>query len=316
MNDNIDIVVSYVNDTDPLWQADYKKWKQIEIKNGANKSDNRQAFGAERYREWGVFKYWFRGIAKNCPWIHKIFVVVQNEHQVPEWLHIDNPKIQVVYHEDYIPKEILPTFNGMPVNFYLSEIPGLSDNYIFCNDDMFFLSPIAADRFFKDNKPVHVDNKIPYKYHGGSGPAAVFWKTLDNNLKIEADYLPSKEYRFGIYHLPPAHRSDFEREIIAKYKDEFIKGFAVSKFRHEKNYCDALFDDLLKICDKVVYDPHLYKNCAYVSIKSDTDFNKFMNSDIVCFNDTEALDNFEKTKANFIAFLEKKFPEKCEYERD
>ena len=48
----IDIVIPWVDGSDPVWQADHAKYR------ASKSADNHPA----RYREWGLFRYWFRGI--------------------------------------------------------------------------------------------------------------------------------------------------------------------------------------------------------------------------------------------------------------
>ena len=47
----IDIVIPWVDGSDPVWQADHAKYR------ASKSADNHPA----RYREWGLFRYWFRG---------------------------------------------------------------------------------------------------------------------------------------------------------------------------------------------------------------------------------------------------------------
>ena len=51
----IDIVIPWVDGSDPVWQADHAKYR------ASKSADNHPA----RYREWGLFRYWFRGIEQN-----------------------------------------------------------------------------------------------------------------------------------------------------------------------------------------------------------------------------------------------------------
>ena len=111
----IDIVVTYLNERDEKWQQDFNYWKDKEIKEGKAKAINRQAFGKERFREWDIFKYWFRGVENCCKWVNKVFLIVQNENHIPKWINRDNPKLRIVYHEEFIPKELLPLVTLMPM---------------------------------------------------------------------------------------------------------------------------------------------------------------------------------------------------------
>ena len=78
MNDKIDIVVTYLNDQDQQWQEEFNKYKQYEVSKGWINPNSVQAFGEERIRNWDITQYWFRGVEKCCPWVNKIFFIIQN----------------------------------------------------------------------------------------------------------------------------------------------------------------------------------------------------------------------------------------------
>jgi hypothetical protein len=311
----IDIVVTYLNERDEKWQQDFNYWKNKEVQEGKANLSNRQAFGVERTREWDAFKYWFRGVEKNCPWVNKVFLIVQNENHIPKWIDKSNHKLRIVYHEEYIPKELLPTFNAMTIGLYISNIKDLSENYIMCDDDYYFLNKINKDRFFRDNIPVHQDNRVRFMYYMGdvlSSTSSVFYQILNNDLDFEQRFM-NKKVKYGIYHLPEARRKSFEQDILNKYNDEILKHQITSKFRNRTNLCSYMYSDLLKICNKAVLD-NPYVNCSYCTLKSTVDFDSYKDKDIVCFNDTEQLDNYDKTKEKLIEFLNKKLPKKSKYE--
>ena len=317
MNNKIDIVVTYLNERNKQWQEDFEYWKNKEIKEGRAVKSNRQAFGEERTREWDCFKYWFRGVEKNCPWVNKVFLVVQNENHVPEWLDTNNSKIRIVYHDEFIPKKLLPTFNAMTIAIYISNIPDLSENYIMCDDDYYFLNSIMKDRFFRQNKPVHKDNRLPYSYYKDyllQGSDGVFYHILNNNLKFELNFMKNGKVKYGIYHLAEARKKSFEQSILSVYSEPILYANYISKFRHQNNFCSYMYNDLLKICGEAYIDDPYY-NCSYCTLKSTVDFDSYKDKDIVCFNDTEQLDDYEKTKEKLIAFFEDKFPEKCSFEK-
>lgn len=308
-----DIVVTYLNERYKQWQNDFTYWKNKEIEEGIQTPDNRQAFGEERTREWDAFKYWFRGIEKCCPWVNKVILVVQNENHIPEWLDTNNPKLKVVYHSDYVPGELLPTYNAMTICMYFGYIKDLQEQFIVCDDDYYFLNPITEDKFFKDGKPVHLNNKIPYGYYGLGGTDYLFFKTLNNSLDFEKKYMTNK-IKYGFYHLPEARLKSFEKKILDDNKEEIYKRNIISKFRHSDNLCPNMFSDLLKICGKAVFG-NPYSNSCYCDLKSTVNFDDYWNKDMVCFNDTERVDDYDKTKEKFIDFLERKFPDKSSFEK-
>ena len=134
----MDAVIAYVDGNDPLWQQDYR-------------AANRQAALSKRYRDWGTLPFLLRGIQRHMPFIERVFLVVSRESQVPAWA--DRSHLRVVLHEDIIPPAFLPTFNSTTIELFLHRIPGLSEQYLYFNDDIFPVRDAAADDFFPDGKP-------------------------------------------------------------------------------------------------------------------------------------------------------------------
>ncbi|MEX6253875.1 hypothetical protein [Providencia huaxiensis] len=60
---------------------------------------------------------------KICALQHKIHFVTCGHY--PNWLDINNHKINFVKHSDFIPKEYLPTFNSHTIELNLHRIKGL-----------------------------------------------------------------------------------------------------------------------------------------------------------------------------------------------
>src|SRR6185312_8847543 len=47
-----------------------------------------------------------------------------------------------------------PTFNSRVIEAAMWRIPGLSEHFIYANDDMFLNAPVSPENFFRDGKPV------------------------------------------------------------------------------------------------------------------------------------------------------------------
>ena len=154
---DIDLVVLWVDGADPAWQAEKAKYT------GGSEGDARLI----RYRDWRVFRYFFRGIEQNLPWLRRVYFVTWGH--LPPWLDPEHPKLRVVRHDEFIPAEYLPTFSANPIELHLHLLPGLADRFIYANDDMFFLWPTAEDFFFKDGLPVDraVQNVLQFRQTGG-----------------------------------------------------------------------------------------------------------------------------------------------------
>ena len=314
-NDTIDIIVPWVDENDSEWRKLYNKWKDIEIAQGIQKSDNLQAFGKERIRDWNVFQYWFRGVEKNCPWVNKVFLVIQSESQIPTWLNRDNPKLRIVYHDEFIPKELLPTFSTLVIETFYYRIPDLSNHFIVCNDDFYFLNPIPKDLFFKDGKC----------HYGCTGTRSSSWSNgnkvwsaiVNNNSRFLGKNIVKTNNFIHYSHLPDGRVKEFEANFMAKYFGEIYSAMNVSKFRHPKNLIPSLlFIDSMKYKKYSVKDDRVYKNSCYKTLGSYMDWNTIKKKQMVCLNDTvTANSNFEKIKASLINFFEGLFPEKSSFEK-
>ena len=124
--DVIDFVIPWVDDTDELWLK-----KMAEFTGQDTKIGNCEA----RYRDWDTLKYWFRGVEKFAPWVRHIYFISDN--QKPEWLNTEHPKLKWIKHSDYIERQYLPTFSSHTIEWNLHRIEGLSENFVYFNDDVF-----------------------------------------------------------------------------------------------------------------------------------------------------------------------------------
>ncbi len=142
-NQPIDIVIPWVDGSDPEWQREFKKYSSQAM----GRDDNSEI----RYRDWDNLQYLFRGIEKFTPWVRKVHFITTG--QKPKWLNLDAPKLHFVKHEDFIPKEWLPTFSVRPIELNLHRIEELSEQFIYFNDDYFLLKPVKKERFFRGGLP-------------------------------------------------------------------------------------------------------------------------------------------------------------------
>lgn len=138
----IDIVVAWVDGSDPEWRTERSRYRP------ESNADNNDA----RFREWGVFQYWFRRIEEYAPWVRTVHLVTWGH--LPLWLNTNHPKLHVVNHKDYIPEEYLPTFSSHTIELNMHRIPGLAERFIYFNDDMYLNSPTIPEDFFVDGMPV------------------------------------------------------------------------------------------------------------------------------------------------------------------
>lgn len=170
---DIDFVIPWVDDTDPAWLADRKHYAQLE---------GIKVYEAQRYRDWDIMRYWFRGVESFAPWVRTIHFVTYGH--LPSWLNTDHPKLNIVKHSDYIPEQWLPTFQVNPIEVNIHRIKGLAEHFVYLNDDTFFLKEVQPTDFFKNGLPCATASLAPSRMIKGDWFAA----PLNNVAIINAHF--------------------------------------------------------------------------------------------------------------------------------
>jgi hypothetical protein len=329
----IDLVYLWLDGNDKKWRAEKNKWQAIE--SGKVNLASEGTVEA-RWRENDELKYSLRSAAKFAPWINHIYIVTCMG-QVPKWLDTKNPKITIVDHTEIMPADALPTFNSMAIEGCVINIPGLSEYFLYANDDTFFGRPLTPSYFFDDMG------------------RTIVWYNKDKKRKSYTDSLKKSgsEYRniiynsarvfdllFGVnmYRLLPCHNIEPYRKsrikellsnpLINVYYQKTIR----SKFRNKSDIqrwiftlYDIAFDNavthhvktkkrmfsfMYKFLDKIYYgfrdSPSYTTNTVKRCIK------KFQ-PPLFCINDTEA--NTVKDNEDNKNFLIDLLPEKSEFEK-
>lgn len=138
----IDFVVTWVDGGDPQWLSKH------DVYSGEDSLDMKKA----RFRDFGIFKYWFRAVERYAPWVNHVYLVT--DQQKPDWLNTSYSKITVIDHSQIIDKKHLPIFNSNAIELNLHKIPGLSEHFVYFNDDMFLNRSVKPIDFFsKDGLP-------------------------------------------------------------------------------------------------------------------------------------------------------------------
>ena len=139
----IDFVITWVDGTDSKWLAEKLRTLQEIDFPETQKTDSSDL----RFRnDFDFLRFWFSGVEKFAPWVNQIFFVTYGH--LPSWLNLNHPKLKIIRHEDFIPREFLPTFNSHTIENHLHLIPGLSEHFVYFNDDFYLLKSTKATDFF------------------------------------------------------------------------------------------------------------------------------------------------------------------------
>lgn len=106
---------------------------------------------ASRFEDNEELRYSLRSVEKHAPWVRHIFIVTNG--QIPSWLNLDNPRVTVVTHQDvFLNQSHLPTFSSPAIEAHIHRIPGLSQKFIYLNDDVMFGKDVWPDDFYTHSK--------------------------------------------------------------------------------------------------------------------------------------------------------------------
>jgi len=231
---DIDFVITWVEMDDPKWKKDFAEY--------SGKIDNSKNEVSEaRFRDYGFLKYWFRGVEKFAPWVRKVHFVTCG--QKPEWLDENNPKINLVNHEDYIPKQFLPCFNSNVLEYYLHKIPDLSEHFVYFNDDVFIINKVEENRFFKNGLPCDI---AAFRFNSGMSQWA---KMLNNNLKIINKYFDKKEVMSQFH--DKWYNDIYGKKVRMNYLFKASNKFITLRTPHNAQpFLKSTFEDIWTVAEK------------------------------------------------------------------
>ena len=248
-NDDVDFVIPWVDGNDPQWIEEFNKWstdaKRIE-------ADSR----AERYRDYGLLRYWFRGVEQYAPWVRKVHFITSGQR--PEWLNLDCPKLNWVKHSDYIPSEYLPVFSSHPIELLINKIPNLSERFVYFNDDIFLTSTVTKEYFFKKGLPCDYGS---FNIIGlGEGKLRIPHIQLNNMIEINKNFTKKEILRKNRnkWFTPTIGKEVLKNILYLPY--ESIASLSIRHFAQP--YLKSTLEDVWRNCNDVLEQTmqHRFRN--------------------------------------------------------
>ena len=291
----MDIVITYVNGQDPLWREDYA---------GAVGGD----LNVKRFRDWGTLKYLLRGIDTHMPFVRNVYLVVSRESQVPEWADVS--RLKVVLHRDIIPQEFLPVFNGASIEMFLHRIPGLDEEFIYFNDDMFPVRDCSPESFFRDGRSAvsfHrcLFSRNLYKAHC----------RLSDGLARKVAGRPRRLTFIRPQHTCLGMFRSLSEELFALEEQEILS--KISRLRVKDNYSHYLFVDYAHYCGRTfrrkISNRHF--STAVAPVEKVCAFLEHPDADFACINDVNmSADKYDRYHDLLLAAFERVLPAKSGFE--
>lgn len=325
----IDFVITWVDQADEKWLNKFNHF-----------SNNKKDGNNERFRDYNTLRYLFRSIDKFAPWVRNVFLVT--DEQIPEWLNLDNPKIKVIFHDKIISSKYLPTFNSNVIDLGLVNIMGLSDYFVYFNDDMFLNAPVKKTDFFsekgepkdslvfntimpsEDFDHIFVNNisLINSLYSKKKVMKSLFLK-LFNFKNMEYNFLnillaPFPRFsRFLDPHIPISFRKDTIQSVLDKYP-EILESTNANRFRSKNDYSIWLFRYIKMLSGSFsVRYVHFGKGYQLYQIEQISKDIKSGKHKILNINDSEKVSDseFRKLTKALVAMFDEKLNEKSPFEK-
>lgn len=310
----IDLVYTWVDGNDPVWQAKKAYWQKQYA------PDDEYAISPARWRDRDELKYSLRSVEQYMPWVNNIYIVTDN--QVPAWLNINHPKIKIVDHSEIFPAEALPVFNSIAIESRLAHIPDLSEHFIYSNDDFFTATYLSPDFFFTaDGKPIFYQELYSKSYINGlleQYKDEMWAKLWQLPTKLIAEKFGGEPfYMIDTHTMGAISKSDFlEAEKI--FPEEF-KRTTYSKFRTENDLNFGIVSMLEFLNQRVVVkganqvDKKFNCKTAGVLIMGHMEELESKKPCQFCLNDTQT--NSEELNRKHVLYMQQKFPYKSAFEK-
>ena len=214
----IDVVYTWVDGSDPAWAA-----RKAAAHGGMDRGTlNEFASNESRFLSRDELRYSLRSLEMYAGWVRHVYLVT--DQQVPPWLDTSHSRITVVDHRDLFgSRGRLPTFNSHAIESQLHHIPGLSDHYLYLNDDVFFGRPVGPAKFFAGNGLAYF---FPSTAKVGLGATGSFDRPVMSGGKNNRELVLKSFDRTltnKFKHVPHTQRRDVLLELEARYADEIAE---------------------------------------------------------------------------------------------
>ncbi len=337
--EDIDVVITWVDNSDQNWQKEKQKYCRY--------LNNAESANDARFRDWNHLKYVLRSIDQNMPWVHKIYLVTA--HQVPKWLKEETGKLQLIFHEEFIPKKYLPTFSSHTIELNIHRIPGLCEKFIYFNDDMFALHPLNPEDFFVNELPcdnailnIHCPKRSLMIHTISHNDAGVISEHFDIHKVLKENHHGWFNMKYGLknnllnlflskcprfpgfrqFHLAHAYlKSTFDEVWDKEYA--YLDEVCLNKFRMKTDINQWVMREW-QLASKKFYPYPTFKMSAMIDFEKDEvvkvlEFCKKTihnpNIKLICINDGDTIEDFETLQKKVEELLSDVFKEKSSFEK-
>ena len=223
--DQVDVVYLWKDESDEEW---VRRREEFLERNGEGRGYNRVDMGSRATKtSLDRLKYSMRSIDKYFGSLGKTFLVTDGQR--PSWLKPDDPRVVIVNLEDiFTDPAYLPSYNSQAIESYFYNIPGLSEFFVYLNDDFFLNCPVTPEDFFGKGGRIKVRLGRAVAARGVPSVNEEGDTSAQKNSNLVLDRHFKNEPRLTVMHRPYAHR----KSLMAKAAEEFPEEFHLTRRSH------------------------------------------------------------------------------------
>jgi hypothetical protein len=314
----VDVVYTWVDGDDPAYAAVRNVWAG---RCGVRPSPERDRDNLE------LLRYSLRSLERYLPWHGRLYIVTARP-QVPAWLKTsgNGTGARIVHHDEiFADPEALPTFNSFAIEHNLPFIPGLSNPFLYLNDDHLFGCRVAPRDFVAADGRVRLyleKEATPAYEEKGDIPDAYGRIIANTNGWLDSRF--GKARRRHLRHGPLWVMKGDRKER----DDPAVKRCIRNRFRSDSDiafdfaYGQALLSSPGKAAAAVVPLREVYLRTAFHRITNDPAEQKrkllwlsLIRPKFYCLNDDMGDHPDPRVVERVRAFLERTYPDKSRFEK-
>lgn len=310
----VDVVYTWVDGSDEQWQRSRAAALGLSDPEQFTESATAEA----RFREHDELRYSLRSLERHAPWVNHIWIVTAN--QVPEWLATDHPQVTVVAHQEiWSAAGTLPTFNSHAIEAHLHRIEGLTEHFVYFNDDVFLGKDCGPELFFEANGIQRLFQSRALIPDGAPGPGEIASESAGKNARSIIEDLAGRRIRTKLFHAPFALRRSVAEELSQRYASQ-VQETARSVFRRmsDVTLSGALHMYYSLATGRAASSPLHYRYINVDSPAADARLRALTRTPfaVFCLNDTGAHDTDPRiVDLRTRGFLASYFPNRSSYEK-
>ncbi len=315
----IDVVYLWKDESDDAWMK--KELTDLESVEEAYYVNQPQYYSDNAKPVLDDLRYSLRSLEKYFVDLGHVYIVTDGQR--PRWLNPDCKDVTIVdTTEIFDDPSYLPSYNSQAIESYLYRIAGISDEFIYLNDDFYLSTPVESSDFFLPGGKLRVrlGRGISPKGEPTNNEDADTSAHKNSNAVLDTRF--KNEIRLTVMHRPYPLTKDIMKGCLKRFPEEFHQT-RKSRFRSITMY--ALHNCLIPYAchyegKAQLIPPSIMEKDMYVWTNDTAENEKHANELLhrrhegFCIQEDRALSLTHESVAQFHELMHRLYPEKSKFE--